>query len=96
MLETGDIGGDYFSRLTCYMENLGWLTGSEPGPRRAAGPRKRTRPGFAHFCTQKASGDEAVTFRAFLGQKAPFWDGLGVGLRSDVWEVRFLPGTLAG
>ena len=47
------------------MENLGWLPGSEPGPRRAPGPRKTLRrelgPVFAHFCAQKASGDEAVT-----------------------------------
>ena len=70
------------------MENLGRLSGSEPGPRRAAGPRKTlwrrssgTGAAFAHFCTQKASGDKAVTsgdelsgleFAGFSGQKTDF------------------------
>ena len=53
------------------MENLGWLSG-------AAGLEGA---GFAHFCTQKASGDKAVTsgdklsgleFAGFLGQKTDF------------------------
>ena len=76
VLETGDIGGDYFS--TCYVENLGWLRA------RAAGPRKTPAgngAAFAHFCTQKASGDKAVTsgdelsgleFAGFSGQKTDF------------------------
>ena len=85
------------------MENLGWLSGSEPGPRRAAGPRKtleRTGPGFAHFCTQKGSGDKAVTsgdelsgleFAGFSGQKTDF-GAPGAGFRRKTSEFGG-PGT---
>ena len=82
---SGDISGDKLGGLT---DHLGGLSDSEPGPRRAVGPRKTLRrrssgtgPGFAHFCTQKASGDEAVTsgdkfsgleFAGFSGQKTEF------------------------
>ena len=41
-----------------------------------------------------------LTLGVIRGGWATFWDerrdGLGVGLRSDVSEVRFLPGTSAG
>ena len=60
VLDTGDIGGD---RLTCYMENLGWLSGSEPGPRRAAGPRKTLRRELGPVLRTLAPKKRAVTKR---------------------------------
>ena len=76
------------SAVTRSADHLGGLSDSEPGPRRAVGPRKTLRrrslgtgPGFAHFCTQKASSDKAVTsgnelsgleFAGFSGQKTEF------------------------
>ena len=96
MLEV-TIGGDKFGSVAG--ENLGRLSGSEPGPRRGAvGPRKtlrRTSSGtgaaFAHFCTQKASGDKAVTsgdelsgleFAGFSGQKTEFAEN------GRIWRLR--------
>ena len=54
---------------------------SSAGCRATKNPAERTGPGFAHFCTQKASGDKAVTsgdelsgleFAGFSGQKTDF------------------------
>ena len=76
---SGDMLGGLEYKLGGLTDHLGGLSdlGGLSGRRRSSG----TGPGFAHFCTQKASGDEAVTsgdefsgleFAGFSGQKTEF------------------------
>ena len=85
------ITGDKLGGLT---DHLGGLSGSEPGPRRAVGPRKTLRlrssgtgPGFAHFCAQKASGDKAVTSGDELGGLECRLSGAENGIRERLEPV---------